>query len=122
MAADSDDPFAQFWLRRKEQMQYRYNWPIIVQFSRNPANPSEFRAVPRRISDARNTTEAVLTHDMAFGDWEPEDFPHGEDSGGLTVSYLDGHAKPKDVSEYFEEIQNPFNEQLNTFNRKGWIE
>ncbi len=120
IAADEDDPFAQFWLRRKEQMQYRYNWPVIVQFSRDPVDPLRFRSVPRRVSDARNSSEAVLTYDMAFGDWEPEEFPHGEGAGGLGVSYLDGHATPKDVGTYLEESENPFNELINTFNNRGW--
>ncbi|MEL6310815.1 MAG: prepilin-type N-terminal cleavage/methylation domain-containing protein [Pseudomonadota bacterium] len=120
VAADDDDPLAQFWLRRKEQMQYRYNWPVIVQFRRVSPTSSEIRVSTKRVSDARNSTESVVTYDMAFGDWMPEDFPHGENSGGLNVSYLDGHASPKDVSVYIEESENPFNEQINTFNNRGW--
>lgn len=116
----SDDIYEQFWLRRKQQTQYRYNWPVIVVFSRQPSNPSQFRATPKRISDARQSAEAVLTYDMAFGDWEPVDFPHGEGNAGLNVSYLDGHSAPESVETYLAESENPFNEQINTFNRKGW--
>ncbi|MGP1273143.1 MAG: type II secretion system protein [Phycisphaerales bacterium] len=119
---NSDDPFEQFWLRRKQQMQYRYNWPVIVRFSRVPSDLRQFRAVPQRVSDALNSSDAVLTYDMAFGDWEPEDFPHGEGSGGLNVSYMDGHASPEDVETYLEQSENPFNEQVNTFLNRGWTQ
>jgi len=117
---DSDDPDAQYWLLRREQNHYRYNWPTIVSFSRNPANLSEFRVMTKRITDVRLPSKAVLTFDMAFGDWAPEDFPHGRGDGGLNVSYADGHAAPEQVQTYLEQNENPYNEQVNTFCRKGW--
>ncbi|MEO1534755.1 MAG: prepilin-type N-terminal cleavage/methylation domain-containing protein [Planctomycetota bacterium] len=121
VAADEDDPFALFWLRRKEQAQYRYNWPGIVQFVR-PSRTSPIRVIPRRVTDARNASEAVVTYDMAFPDWEAEEFPHGDSSGALMVAYLDGHTGPVDFDEFKEASPNLFREEFNTFNLKGWAE
>ena len=117
---NSDDPDAQYWLLRREQNHYRYNWPRIVTFARDRSPPFAMRARAKRITEAEFPTKAVLTFDMAFGDWQPIDFPHGTGSGGLNVSYVDGHSAPESVQAYLEESENPYNEQINTFNGKGW--
>ena len=101
------------WLNDPEQNHYRYNTHRAMVHSSK---------VGRAVSSVRSPFAAVIFYDIAFPDWDLDQFPHEGGAPGLNVGYVDGHSVYVTAKVYLcdSPAADYANEANNVFIADGW--